>query len=138
MRLIQPRHPHRPDAQHPRIIEDFIDIAGAGHQDALNSMVLMLQDLAEFGRESRYANTLHDMPIWELKTRSRGGSKGGARIYWFPLTIRLKNVDPESVAVVVNAEIKAGNTPNPRNLEEALEIYFAFQDKPLDMLRRSS
>ncbi len=138
MRLIQPRHLHRPDAQHPRIVEDLIDIAEAGHQEALDSMVLMLEDLAEFGRESRYVNTLHGIPIWELKTRSRGGSKGGARVYWFPLTIRRKNIDSEMVAVVVNAEIKPGSTPNPRNLEEALEIYFAFQENPLEMLRRSS
>lgn len=138
MRLIQPRHPNRPDAQHPRVIEDLIEIAESGQQDALDSMVLMLEDLAEFGRESRYVNTLHDTPIWELKTRSRGGVKGGARVYWFPLTIRRKNAEPETIAVVVNAEVKAGNTPNPRNLEEALEIYFAFQDNLLEMLRRSS
>lgn len=138
MRLIQPRHPNRPDAQHPRIVEDLIDIAEGGQQDALDSMILMLEDLAEFGRESRYVNTLHDMPIWELKTRSRGGVKGGARVYWFPLTIRRKNTQPEMVAVVVNAEVKAGSTPNPRNLEEVLEIYFAFQDNLLEMLRRSS
>jgi hypothetical protein len=114
-------------------------------------MVLMLEDLARFGTASRFARHLQGMPIWELKTRSRGGSKGGARVYWFPLTLRFKTLEPETVAVMVNAEIKPGDTPNPRNLEEAslartpaphgpraLEVYFAFQDDPVGMLRRSS
>jgi hypothetical protein len=138
VRLVQPRHPDRPDALHPRIIEDLIEIAEGGHQEALNAMVLMLEDLAQFGTASRFAGHLQGMPIWELKTRSRGGLKGGARVYWFPLTLRFKTLEPETVAVMVNAEIKPGDTPNPRNLEEALEVYFAFQDDPVGMLRRSS
>jgi hypothetical protein len=138
MRLVQPRHPNRLEAQHPRIIEDLIDIAEDGHQSALDSLVLMLEDLTVYGTHSRFAQTLQGNPIWELKTRSRGGTKGGARVYWFPLMLRLKGFEPELALVVVNAEIKSGNTPDPRKLEEALEVYFAFQDDPVGMLRRSS
>jgi hypothetical protein len=52
--------------------------------------------------------------------------------------LRLKGFEPELALVVVNAEIRSGDTPDPRKLEEALEIYFAFQDDPVGMLRRSS
>jgi hypothetical protein len=88
MRLVQPRHPNRLEAQHPRIIEDLIDIAEDGHQSALDSLVLMLEDLTVYGTHSRFAQTLQGNPIWELKTRSRGGTKGGARVYCFSTLVK--------------------------------------------------
>jgi hypothetical protein len=76
MRLVQPRHPNRLEAQHPRIIEDLIDIAEDVHQSVLDSLVLMLEDLTVYGTHSRFAQTLQGNPIWELKTRSQGGTSG--------------------------------------------------------------
>jgi hypothetical protein len=39
--------------------------------------------------------------------------------------------------VIVNAEVKAGDTPNPGKLKEALEVYLAFKRDAETMLRRS-
>jgi hypothetical protein len=138
MRLLEPRHPNRLDAPHPRIVEDLLEIAHTGHQEALDAIILMLKDLTQQGLESRFAKTLKGTPIWELKTRSRGGLKGGSRLYWFPLEVsREDSKSSETFAVIVNAEVKAGNTPNPLKLMEALEVYLAFKRDALGMIRRS-
>ncbi len=56
-------------------------MADAGQQDALDAIITMLEDLTLYSLGSRYAQPLKGTPIWELKTRSRGGQKGGARVY---------------------------------------------------------
>jgi hypothetical protein len=134
VRLLEPRHPERLNAQHSRIIEDLLEIASAGQQDALNSIITMLEDLTVHGLKCRYAKTLQGTPIWELKTRSRGGQKGGARVYWFPLQL-MQDDQPEIFAVIVNAEVKAADTANRAKLAEALELYLAFKHDPAQMLR---
>jgi hypothetical protein len=137
MRLIEARHPNRLSAEYPLIIENLIEISQANHQEALNSIIQMLEDLVENKLDSRYAKTLQGTPIWELKTRSRGGIKGGTRVYWFPLQISQENTQ-EIVAIIINAEIKPEKQANPNKLREALEVYFAFKHDPITMLRRSS
>ena len=137
MRLLEPRHPDLFEATHPRIVEDLIAIAEAGHQEALRAIVLMLEDLSEHGLKSRYAKVLKGTPIWELKTRSRGGIKGGSRVYWFPLLVD-DGEHQETVGVLVNAEVKAGSVPDLNKLAEALEVYMAFRDNPKTMIQRSS
>lgn len=138
MRLLEPRHPNHLNALHSRIIEDLLDFAYAGQQDAVDAIILMLEDLAQHGLGCRFAKTLKGTPIWELKTRSRGGQKGGSRVYWFPLEIQFENkVASETFAVVINAEVKSGNTPNSAKLVEALEIYFALKRDTPNMIRRS-
>ncbi len=138
MRLLEPRYPNRLDALHPRIVEDLLEIAHTGHHEALNALILMLEDLTQQGLDSRFAKTLKRTPIWELKTRSRGGLKGGSRVYWFPLEVSMEhNESSETFAVIVNAEVKAGNTPNPLKLTEALEVYLAFKRDAPGMIRRS-
>ena len=139
MRLLEPRHPHRLQALHPRLVEDLLELARGGHQNALDAIVGMLEDLVQQGLKSRYALPLKGTPIWELKTRARGGPKGGARVYWVPLEVAVKNhEETETFAVMVNAEIKAESTPNPSKLAEALEIYFAFKHDAPSMIRRST
>lgn len=136
MRLLEPRHPDHLEATHPLIVEDLLEIAEAGHQQALDSIVGMLEDLGKSGLGSRYIKPLKGTPIWELKTRSRGGIKGGARVYWFPFEIEEEEI--ETVAVVVNAEVKAESAPDPLKLAEALEVYLAFRKDPETMIERSS
>lgn len=104
------RHPNRLEAEHPRIIEDLLD------QAAVDSMVLMLSDLYTNGLDSRFVKKLKDLPFWELKTRSRGGKKGGARVYFAVV---------DGSAVLFNAEVKTGDTPSKHKLEEAAEILLA-------------
>jgi hypothetical protein len=86
------------------------------HQLAVNAMIGMLEDLFEFDLKTRYAKKLTDYPLWELKTRSRGGEKGGARVYFF-----VEN----NIAYICNAEVKTGSEPSEHKLEEALEILVA-------------
>ncbi len=81
MRLLEPRHPDNLDAERPITVGNLITIAEAGHQEAVDAIVGMLADLAENGLDSRYAKVLKGTPVWELKTRSRGGVKGGTRVY---------------------------------------------------------
>lgn len=139
MRLLEPRHPDNLDAERPIIVENLITIVEVGHQEAVDAIVGMLADLAENGLDSRYAKVLNGTPVWELKTRSRGGVKGGARVYWFPLEVEAEDEEgAEVVAVVVNAEVKADSTPDPHKLAEALEVYLAFRRSPQIMIRRRS
>jgi hypothetical protein len=97
----------------------------------------MLEDLSEHGLVSRYAKVLKGTPIWELKTRSWGGIKGGAGVYWFPLQVS-QGTEEELVGVIVNAEVKADSLPNPHKLAEALEIHRAFRKDPQTMIEKSS
>ncbi len=113
------RHPHRLSAPHPRIIEDLLEMVQNNQQESVNSIIGMLQDFYTNGRDSRYLEKLKQLPFHELKTRSRGGQKGGARVYLF-----LTNDDE---AVIVNAEIKTGNKPDEMKLEEVAIVLRAYR-----------
>ena len=115
MRLYLVRHPTQIKNVHPRIIEDLLEFS-EGNQLAINAIIEMLHDLFVNDLETRFAKKLKDYPLWELKTRARGGIKGGARVYFF-----VEN----NIAYIVNAEIKTGNEPSELKLEEALEILVA-------------
>ena len=82
-------------------------------------MIEMLADLHEHGRDSRYAQKLEGLPLWELKTRSRGGPKGGARVY-FAFT-------SYGDALIINAEVKDSDTPSATKIREALAIVVAYR-----------
>jgi hypothetical protein len=109
------RHPNRLDAENPRIIEDLLELAQQD-QGAVNSIIQMLEDLLASGTQSRYCKKLKNLPFWELKTRSRGGVKGGARLYFAVV---------DGDAVLFNAEFKTGDLPSAHKLEEAAEILLA-------------
>jgi hypothetical protein len=74
------REPVRPGSLHPAIVEDLLEMASAEQAEAVQAAIEMLEDLVEHGLESRYAKKLHSLPIWELKTRSRGKEKVGTRV----------------------------------------------------------
>jgi len=109
------RHPNRLEAEHPRIIEDLLELVSQD-QVAVNAVILMLEDLYVRGLESRFVKKLKDLPFWELKTRSRGGKKGGTRVYFAVV---------DGYAILLNAEVKTGDTPSANKLEEAAEILLA-------------
>ncbi|MCY1704273.1 hypothetical protein [Deinococcus sp. SL84] len=106
-------------AQRAAILDDLLEMVAAGQQEAVNTAIRMLTDLYLQGHQSSYAKKLQSLPIWELKSHSRGGSKGGTRIYFYFRT----NGD----AVIVNAEVKAGDTPSATLLKEATLV--AMTDK---------
>jgi hypothetical protein len=113
------RHPSRLDAKHSRIIEDLLELAKARNQEAVNMMIAMLTDFHKQGFESRFVKKLKGLPIWELKSRARGGAKGGSRVYFF--------VTGEDEVAIINAESKSGDAPSSYKLDEVAEILFAYQ-----------
>jgi hypothetical protein len=118
VRFLYARHPFRLSAKHPRIIEDLLELIYQGKQEAVNAIILMLEDFYIQGIESRFCKKLQGLPIWELKTRSRGGLKGGARVYFFFLE--------NNRAVLINAEYKADTTASITKLEEVAQVILAY------------
>jgi hypothetical protein len=111
-------NPIRLDAKNSRILEQWLELAEAGQQLAVNAMVEMVADLHQNGHKSRFIKSLKGLPLLELKTTSRGGEKGGARIYFF---------FAESEAVICNCEVKADDTPSSTVLKETLAIRSAYE-----------
>jgi hypothetical protein len=111
-------NPNRLDAKNPRIIEDWLELIKAGQQLAVNAMVEMMADLHQNGHKSRFIKSLKGLPLLELKTTSRGGEKGGSRIYFF---------FAESEAVICNCEVKVDDTPSSTVFKEALTMRSAHE-----------
>ena len=101
-------------------------MAESGWQEAIDAIIEMLADFHVSGTGSRFAEKFKSMPVWELKTRSRGGLKGGARVYFF--------VTPKGESMVVNAEVKSGNAPSEAKLYEVMVVFQASQ-KGIDVAR---
>lgn len=84
--LVFTHHPRRLTARHPRIIETLLDMNRAGHGEAVTECIRMCRDLRASGHQSRYAKPLRHLPgAWELKPTTRGGLRGGARVYFLSL-----------------------------------------------------
>lgn len=115
VRLRPTRHPLRLDAKHPLIIEELLELAESGQQEAVEAMVTMLEDLHLHGLESRFVRALKGLPLFELKTASRGGAKGGSRVYFFTNT--------QGEALIVNCEVKVGDKADQQKLKTALAVY---------------
>lgn len=113
------RHPQYLKAKHPRLIEDLLELVLAGKQDAVDTIIMMLEDFHQQGFQSRFVKKLKGLPIWELKSRSRGGQKGGARVYFF--------MTGQREVALVNAESKASSAPSASKLEEVAAILLAYQ-----------
>ncbi len=74
----------------------------------------MLKDLLVNGTQSRYLNSITGYPILELKTTSRGGEAGGARVY-------LYRTDDQEFHLCA-AEVKAGVRTNQELLKRTAFI----------------
>ena len=126
MPFLQARHPNRLNSEHTLLVEDLIEMAESGWQEAVDAIVEMLADFHVSGTDSRFAEKFKSMPVWELKTRSRGGLKGGARVHFF--------VTPKGESMVVNTEVKSGNAPSEAKLYEVMVVFQASQ-KGIDVAR---
>jgi hypothetical protein len=112
-------NPTRLDARNPRLIEEWLELVKAGQQLAVNAMVDMMADLHQNGHKSRFIKSLKGLPLLELKTTSRGGEKGGARIYFF---------FTEGEAVICNCEVKKDDEASETVLNEALAMLNAYSN----------
>ena len=117
MPFAQARHPNRLQAVQTRIVEDLLEMLESHGQKPVDAIIEMLEDLHLFGRDSRYVRKMKTPLVWELKTQSRGGVKGGARVYFF--------VDQDEQIIVVNAECKDGDEPSLQKLKEVTTIALA-------------
>jgi hypothetical protein len=82
-RIRYPFDPDRLDAKHPLLVEDLIQMRREKQLDALLELGKMVAALKALGLDCGFAKKLHSSPIYELKSHSRGGQKGGARAYFF-------------------------------------------------------
>ncbi len=121
MRLKLGREPHRLQAPHPLLIQELLELATLGKQLAVSTIIEMLQNLYTDGRESRFLVKLGRSPLWELKPTSRGGEKGGSRVYLFLL--------PTGEAGLVNCEVKEPDAPTSQEkLLAGLRMMKAYND----------
>lgn len=54
MKLFPTRHPERLDAEHPILVEEFLELSGAGKTVALMQLVQLVSDFSVKGRASPY------------------------------------------------------------------------------------
>lgn len=111
MRLLLGREPHRLETVHPVIIEELLSLAADRKSVAVTTIIEMLASLHAEGRSSPYLVKLSYSPLWELKPMSRGGERGGCRVYLFLL--------PTGEAGIVNCEVKK---PDARASQSMLAV----------------
>jgi hypothetical protein len=56
------RHPEHLEAKHPRLIEDLLELALTGKQDAVDTIITMLEDFHHQGFQSRFVKKLKGLP----------------------------------------------------------------------------
>jgi hypothetical protein len=110
------RYPHDPQKLEgePPFIADMRILAETRKLLGMRAIGKMLKDLLVNGTESRYLNGITGYPILELKTRSRGGEAGGARVY-------LYRADDQEFHLCA-AEVKIGISTNPELLKRTAFI----------------
>ncbi len=115
------RYPYEPNDMNgfPPFIDDLLDLRDAQRNQALLAIGSMVFDLRQNGTQCRYLETMIGLPILELKTRTRGGEAGGARVY-------LYRADEQEFHLCA-AESKRGNTPSQNLLERTALIAVAWR-----------
>lgn len=109
MRVYPARHPNALEARHPILIDELLALRKRGKRRAVSTIIEMVRDLKAYGRDSRYLVAMKGLPICELKSRSRGGERGGARVYLF--------LTEHDEAGLVTCEVKDDIAPDPTKLK---------------------
>lgn len=118
-RIAYPYDPDDLEAQNPPFVQDLIDLKQRGYHETIAEISKMVAALKEQGSESGFLKKLTGTPILELKSHSRGGQKGGARVYLFE--------GPEKTFFLCHAEWKQADTPSQLLLEDTAYILEAFK-----------
>ena len=103
---------------YPPLVEDLIHLRRTGHHECIQQIIRMVVDLKTYGTDSRFFKGLGG-PLSELKSRARGGDKGGARVYLF----RGLN----DTFFLCRAECKHENEADAVLLVDVLEIATAYR-----------
>lgn len=123
-RIAYPYDPNFLDAPYPPLVQDLIDLKLRGYHEAVREAVKMVAALKKQGSSCGFLKKLKGSPLFELKPNSRGGQKGGTRIYLFqgPTT------DEEESFLLCRAEWKQGNEANEILLEDTAYTLLAFKN----------
>jgi hypothetical protein len=116
--IAYPYYPDKLEDAYPPLVTDLIHLKHSGHHDCIGQMIRMVADLKKFGTDSRFYKGLGG-PLVELKTRSRGGDKGGARIYLF------RGI--ENTFFLCRAECKHNNQADAILLSDVVKIATAYR-----------
>ena len=112
------RYPHHHHTTRSAIVDDLLELAEQGQVEAVRAIIDMLTDLHQNGFECRFLKKMRGV-LWELKTRARGGEKGGARVYLFWLG--------QDEVAVLHAEVKEGDAASVQVLNACAEFYAAYR-----------
>ena len=82
-RIAYPFDPDDLRAKNPPFVQDLLELKRRGYSETIGEVSKMVAALKEQGNESGFLKKLKGTPISELKSHSRGGQKGGARVYLF-------------------------------------------------------
>ena len=117
--IAYPYHSDDLEQLNPPLIQDLIELEATGHQACVSQIINMIADLKTNGGDSRYLKNMSG-PFLELKTASRGGDKGGARVYLFQTA-------PETF-YLCHAECKKASEASAVLLFQTLEIIKAHRN----------
>jgi hypothetical protein len=117
--IAYPYFPARFEKPYPPLVEDLIALKYSGHHECVAQMVRMVADVKVSGIDSRFVKGLGG-PLLELKSRSRGGDKGGARIYLFR--------GLEDTFFLCRAECKNESMADAVLLADTAEIALAYRE----------
>ena len=117
-RIAYPYDPDELEAIHPPFVQDLIAMRQANQWQALMEISKMIAALKQLGLGCGFTKKMFDSPLYELKTHSRGGQKGGTRVYLFRSNNNF---------LICRAECKISNEPDPELLESAAYILLAFK-----------
>lgn len=117
-------YPYDPDDLDPPFVQDLIDLKLRGYHEAVREVIKMVTDLKEQGSGCRFLKKLKGSPLLELKPHSRGGQKGGVRVYLF----QGPTEEDEESFLLCRAEWKQGDEANEVLLEDTAYILLAFKN----------
>lgn len=117
--IAYPFDPDDLEAKHPLFMQDVIALKVKGNHQAVEEIIKMVKALKELGLECGFVKKLKGSPLLELRSHSRGGNKGGTRVYFFQA--------PNHTFMLCRAEWKQGNKVNTVLLEDSSYILLAFK-----------
>ena len=122
--IAYPYDPDQLDAPYPPFVQDLIDLRARGYHQAVREVIKMVAVLKEQGFACAFLKKLKGSPLLELKPHSRGGQKGGVRVYLF----QGPTAQNEESFMLCHAEWKQDNQVSEALLEDTAYILLAFKN----------
>lgn len=123
-RIAYPYDPDHLDAPYPPLVQDLIDLKLHGYHESVREVIKMVAALKKQGNRSGFLKKLQGSPLLELKPSSRGGQKGGVRVYLF----QGMTEDDEELFLLCRTEWKQGNEASEVLLADTAYILLAYKN----------